>query len=187
MKPLFCKPRTVPLALQDEMILAYDAGIKKGVWKPAQFNDWGTPVVPVRKALSPGQKKAKLRLCGDYSVTVNPQLETHRHPIPLPEDLMRKLGGSGFFFSKVDLADAYNQIRLAPENQRRLALSTHRGVLRQTRLPFGISSAPGYFQQIMDQLTCDLKGVAVYLDDILISGCNADDHLRNLRALFQRL
>ncbi|CAM1319032.1 Uncharacterised protein r2_g2717 [Pycnogonum litorale] len=39
----------------------------------------------------------------------------------------------------------------------------------------------------MDQLTCDLKGVAVYLDDILISGADAADHLQNLQAFFQRL
>lgn len=185
-KPTFCKPRTVPLALMDDLNQAYEAGIKRGIWIPTQFNEYGTPVVPIRKALLPGQKKAKLRVCGDYSVTVNPQLETHRHPIPLPEDLMRKLGG-GYYFTKIDLADAYNQIKLAPESQRRLALSTHRGVLLQTRLPFGISSAPGYFQEIMDRLTCDLKGVAVYLDDILVSGANANEHQENLRALFQRL
>ena len=185
-KPVFCKPRTVPLALQDDLNQAYDAGVKRGIWIPTQFNDYGTPVVPIRKALLPGQTKAKLRVCGDYSVTVNPQLETHRHPIPLPEDLMRKLGG-GYFFSKVDLADAYNQIKLSPESQKKLALSTHRGVLLQTRLPFGISSAPGYFQEIMDQLTCDLRGVAVYLDDILVSGTDATEHLQNLRTLLQRL
>ena len=96
------------------------------------------------KALLQGQSKRKLRVCGDYSVTVNPQLETHRQPIPLPEDLMRKLR-RGHGFTKLDLADAYNQITLAPESQSRLALSTHRGVLLQKRLPFGISSAPGYF------------------------------------------
>ena len=185
-QPVFCKPRTVPLALLDDLNQAYDAGIKRGIWQPVQFNSYGTPVVPIRKRLLPGLKKAELRVCGDYSVTVNSQLETHRHPIPLPEDLMRKLGG-GYFFSKIDLADAYNQIELAPESQRRLALSTHRGVLLQTRLPFGISSAPGYFQEIMDQLTRDLKGVAVYLDDILVSGTDATDHLQNLCALLQRL
>jgi hypothetical protein len=61
---------------------------------------------------------------------------------------MRRLGG-GHGFSKIDLADAYNQIKLAPESQRRLALSTHRGVLLQSQLPFGIKSVPGYFQEIM--------------------------------------
>ncbi|KAL5517164.1 hypothetical protein EMCRGX_G002655 [Ephydatia muelleri] len=106
--------------------------------------------------------------------------------MPLPEDLMRKLGG-GHGFTKIDLADAYNQIMLAPESQRRLALSTHREVLLPTRLPFGISSAPGYFQEMMDQLTSDLQGVAVYMDDILVSGTTTSEHIQNLRALLKRL
>ena len=50
---------------------------------------------------------------------------------------MQKLRG-GFGYSKVDLADAYHQIKLSPESQRHLALSTHRGVLLQQRLTFGI-------------------------------------------------
>ncbi len=99
---------------------------------------------------------------------------------------MHKLSG-GYYFSKIDLADAYNQIKLGPESQKRLALSTHRGILLQTRLPFGISSAPGYFQEIMDQLTRDLSDVAVYLDDLLVSGSNSEEHLQNLQALLQRL
>ena len=104
----------------------------------------------------------------------------------LPEDLMKNLG-KGYGFTKIDLADAYNQIPLGPESQKKLALSTHQGVLLQMRLPFGIISAPGYFQEIMDKLTADLPGVAVYMDDILVSGETAQDHLDNLRRLFQRL
>lgn len=185
-KPIFCKPRIVPFAIQEDLVHAYEAGIKRGVWKRANFNAYGTPVVPIRKAVLPGQTQAKLRVCGDYSVTVNSQLEDHRQPVPLPGDLMQKLG-RGYGFSKIDLADAYNQIMLAPESQKRLALSTHQGVLLQQLLPFGIKSAPGYFQHIMEQLTSDLKGVAVYLDDLLVSGDNAQEHLQNLRALLKRL
>lgn len=184
-RPVFHKPRTVPYAIQEELDRALETGIKKGIWKPVSFSDYGTPIVPIKKKAMNGQKP-KLRVCGDYSVTVNPQLETHRYPIPLPDDLMRKLGG-GHGFTKIDLADAYNQICLSPASQERLALSTSKGVLLQTRLPFGISSAPGYFQQIMDQLTQDLPGVAVYLDDILVSGKDAQDHVKNLRSLLQRL
>ena len=99
---------------------------------------------------------------------------------------MRRLGG-GAGFTKIDLADAYNQIRLAPESRKRSALSTHRGVLLQNVMPFGISSAPGYFQQIMDELTCDLPGVAVYLNDILVSGSTVEEHFRNLQHLLKRL
>ena len=75
---------------------------------------------------------------------------------------MNRLGG-GHGFTKIDLSDAYNQIKLGPKSQKRLALSTHKGVLLQKRLPFGIKSAPGYFQQIMDQLTQDLPGVATWM------------------------
>jgi len=57
----------------------------------------------------------------------------------------------------------------------------------QNVLPFGISSAPGYFQCIIDSLASDLPGVAVYLDDFLVSGASADEHLQNLKRLLQRL
>ena len=75
-------------------------------------------VVPIRKSPLPGQAKPSIRVCGDYSVTVNSQLEDHRQPIPLPEDLMRKLG-CGYCFSKIDLANAYNQICLSPDSQKK--------------------------------------------------------------------
>ena len=179
-------PRSTTFCVQEDLNQAYDVGIAKGIWKPVTFNEYGTPVVPVRKQSQPNQPSGAVRVCGDYSVFINGQLETHRQPMPLPEDLMRRLDGT-HYFSKVDLADAYNQIELGPESQRRLALSTHRGVLLQTRLPFGISSATGYFQDVMNQLTSDLPGVAVYLDDILISGKTAEDHLNNLRRLLKRL
>ena len=177
-KPVFCKPRTVPYAMLEDLNMAYEAGIKKGVWEPTTFCEYGTPVVPIKKVLLPGQNKAKIRVCGDYSVTVNPHLETHRQPMPLPDELIHRLSG-GYYFSKIDRADAYNQVKVSSESQKKLALSTHRGVLLQKQLPFGISSAPGYFQEIMEKITRDLTGVAVYLDDILVSGCNAVDHLES--------
>ena len=86
--PIFCKPRLVPFAIREDLTQSYDAGIRRGVWEPTSFNSYGTPVVPIRKTPLPGQQKGKLRVCGDYSVTVYPQLQEHRQPIPLPEDLM---------------------------------------------------------------------------------------------------
>ena len=99
---------------------------------------------------------------------------------------MRRLGG-GYGFTKIDLADAYKKVRLGPKSRERLALSTHPGVLLQNVLPCGINSAPGYVQQVMDEITSDLPGVAVFLDDILCSGATAEAHLQNLRRLLKRL
>lgn len=185
-KPIFLKPRTVPFAIQNDLTQAIDAGIVKGVWEKVNFSEYGTPVVPVKKRSVGVNGRPVIRVCGDYSATVNSQLEKHRHPMPTPESLIQKLGG-GYCFTKIDLADAYSQIMLSPESQHKLALSTHRGVLLQKRLPFGITSAPGYFQSVMEKVTADLTGVGVYLDDILVSGNDAADHLRNLENLLQRL
>ena len=89
--------------------------------------------------------------------------------------------------TQIDLADAYNQIKLTSKSQCRLALSTHHEVLLQQRLPFGIKSAPGYCQEILEKLTSDLPGVAVYLDNIQVSGKDATEHLNNLRGLIRCL
>ena len=72
------------------------------------------------------------------------------------------------------------------ERSWRLALSTHRGVLLQNVLHFGISSAPGYFQQVIYEINSDLPDVAVYLDDILCSGATAEAHLQNLCRLLEK-
>ena len=86
-QPIFCKARPVPRALQEDLEKQYEEGIAKGIWERAEFNEYGTPVVPVKKTSLPGQKKPQIRVCGDYSVTVNKQLKDHRHPLLLPEDL----------------------------------------------------------------------------------------------------
>ena len=64
---------------------------------------------------------------------------------------MHNLSGD-YSFTKIDLAVAYNQIPLSKESQKKLAWSTHKGVLLQMRLPLGIGSAPGFFKKIKFQL-----------------------------------
>ncbi|XP_028408107.1 uncharacterized protein K02A2.6-like [Dendronephthya gigantea] len=66
-KPVFCKPRSVPLAMQEDLNRALEIGIRKGVWEPTPFCEYGTPVVPIRKAVLPGQTRANIRVCGDYT------------------------------------------------------------------------------------------------------------------------
>ena len=77
--------------------------------------------MPVRKSAKPGQDKASLWVCGDYATTVNSQLETHRYPMPSPEQLVQRLSGGCYFTNKIDLADAYNQILLGPEAVKKLS------------------------------------------------------------------
>lgn len=55
------------------------------------------------------------------------------------------------------------------------------------RLPSGNTLVLGCFQAVMEQLTSDIPGGAVYLDDILVSRSSAMEHLNNLCGLLQRL
>ncbi|XP_057677181.1 uncharacterized protein K02A2.6-like [Corythoichthys intestinalis] len=73
------------------------------------------------------------------------------------------------------------------ESREWLTINTHKGLFRYCRLPFGITSAPALFQRAMDQILSGLPGVQCYLDDILCTGANDEEHLRNLDAVLKRL
>ena len=74
-----------------------------------------------------------------------------RYPIPRVEDLLSKLAG-GKQFTKLDMSQAYQQLRLDETSRQDVVINTHKGLFRYTRLPYGISSAPGIFQRVMENL-----------------------------------
>ena len=67
------------------------------------------------------------------------------YPLPRIEDLLALLAG-GISFSKLDLAHAYQQIKLEEESRKYVTINTHKGLFQYTRLPFGVASAPAVFQ-----------------------------------------
>ena len=153
---------------------------KNGVIERVSQSDWATPIVVVRK---PG---GKVRVCGDFKVTVNPVLKNDVYPLPLLEELFHKLNG-GTKFTKLDLADAYLQIKLDESSKQLVVLNTHQGLYRYKRMPFGLSCAPAIFQRIIEQTVGDIPGVASYLDDIIVTGKTETDHLTNLQRTLERL
>ena len=54
-------------------------------------------------------------------------------------------------------------------------------------MPFGISSAPGIFQRVMENILRGIPKVVVYLDDILITGTNDEEHLKNLSEVLSQM
>ena len=48
-----------------------------------------------------------------------------------------------------------------------------------------ISSASGIFQRTMDSLIQGLSIVVAYIDDLLLSGRNKEDHDKNLKWILQ--
>ena len=78
---------------------------KEKIIEKVTASEWATPVVTALKS------NGQIRLCGDYKITLNPNLIVDRHPIPRPSDLLAKLE-KGKVFSKIDLAHAYQQMEL---------------------------------------------------------------------------
>ena len=154
--------------------------VHNGVLQRVEYSEWGTPIVVV-----PKPSKA-VRICGDFSVTVNPQLKINQYPIPRPEELFAALNG-GKQFTKLDFSEAYLQLELDEESQQFMVINTHKGLFKYTRLPFGIAAAPTVFQQTMDIALQGLPGVVCYLDDIVITGKDKQEHLNNLEQVLSRV
>ena len=87
-----------------------------------------------------------VRVCGDYKTTVNPNLDTAKYPLPTMEDCLSELVG-GDLFTKLDIKQAFNTMKLRPVDQKLAIVNTHKGLCAPTRLPYGISSATAIFQR----------------------------------------
>ena len=99
-RPVFRRPHTVPFAIREKVGKELDKLEEQGVLRRVDYSEWAAPVVPVPK------KDGSLRLCGDYKVTINPQLQVDQYPLPKPADLFTCLTG-GQSFTKLDLTAAY--------------------------------------------------------------------------------
>ena len=172
-KPRFMKARNVPYALRPKVDAEIQRLVNLEVIKPVPYSEWATPVVRVKK------KDWSVRLCGDFKVMVNPALTAEQYPLPVIEDLFAGLAG-GKTFSKIELNQAYLQMPVEAGSQELLTITTHKGLYRYRRLPFGVTSAPAVFQRAMDQVLSGLPGVQCYLDDILVTGKSEEEHLVNL-------
>ena len=175
----FFKARPVPYASKDGIAEEITRLVDTGVLEKVEFSDWAAPIVPVRKS------SGKVRICGDFKVTINKYIENPEHPMPRAEELYQKLNG-GQKFSKLDLSDAYQQVELDEESRKYVTINTHLGLFRYTRLPYGISCAPQIFQGYMDKV---LQGVdcGCHTDDIIVTGKDDKEHMENLKNILQRL
>ena len=165
----FRKARNVPFALRPAVETELERLQQEGILTPVKHSEWAAPVVPVPKS------DGRLRLCGDYKVTINPVMEIDKYPLPKPEDLFATLSG-GKKFSKIDLTSAYQQLRLTDDSQNLVTINTHKGLFKYTRLPFGVASAPAIFQQVMDTVLQGIPKVICYIDDVLVTGSTDEEH-----------
>ena len=178
---MFCKARIVPYALSDKVGKTLKALVEEGTLEPVEFSDWTAPIVPVLKS-----NKSSVRICGDFRMTVNPVSKLDWYLIPRIKDLFVNLK-KGKSFMTLDLSQAYQQLALDEESKKYVMINTHKGQFKYMRLPYGISSAPGIFQRVMDNLLLGSSGVVVYLDDILVTGATEKEHFSTLEKVLGQL
>ena len=82
------------------------------------------------------------------------------------------------FFTKFDVRNGYNNIRIKAGDEWKGAFICNRGLYEPVVMYFGMSNSPATFQAYMNDIFEDLilKGwIVVYMDDILIHAKTLDD------------
>ncbi|VDK88190.1 unnamed protein product [Dibothriocephalus latus] len=87
-------------------------------------------------------------------------------------------------FAKLDLADAYLQVEVAPVSRELLTINTHRGLFMYTRSSFGVKSALAPPQQI---ILSGVPGMAGYLDYITVMGPSPAELRERECTVFERV
>lgn len=91
--------------------------------------------------------------------------------------------------SKIDLSDAYEQIRIEPGDVPKTAFATVYGTMLSNVLQQGDCNGPATFQRLMTHSFRKHIGifVHVYLDDIFVYSDSVEEHQRHLRIVFETL
>jgi hypothetical protein len=109
---------------------------------------------------------------------------------PLPDqEIIREDVANARFKSKIDLADAYEQVRVEPRDVPKTLFATVMGTYNSNVVQQGDCNAPATFQRLMTSIFRDIIGrfMHVYLDDIFIYSNTPQEHQNHIRAVLERL
>ena len=92
-------------------------------------------------------------------------------------------------FSFMDDFSSYNQIKMAPEDMEKTTFVTLWGTFYYKVMSFGLKNVGATYQWAMVALFHDMmhREIEVYVDDMIAKFKTEEEHLINLRKLFERL
>lgn len=172
-----CTPRRLP---PDRLKIAkaeFDEMVRLGICRPSNSH-CSSPLLMVAKANN------QWRPCGDYR-RLNAVTIPDQYSIPHIHSFADQLHNKNVF-SKIDLVKAFHLIPVNPEDVHKTAISTPFGLFEYTRMGFGFRNASQTFQRFMNQVIQGLDSIFVYIDDVLVASASPEEHMRDLRLLFDR-
>ena len=110
-------------------------------------------------------------------------------PIPNQEHIRNDVARHNYR-SKIDMSNAYYQIRVEPQDEEKNAITAGQYGAWQVKVMLqGDCNAPATMMRIMNTILSEYLGkfVWVYLDDILIFSETKEQHIQHLRQIFQKL
>lgn len=179
-KPMFKQMYRLSPLEHKEVQKQITEGLTQG-WIEPSTSPWGAPILFVYK------KGGGLRMCIDYRA-LNKVTIKNRYPLPRIDDLFDCLQGAKYFTS-LDLASGYHQIRIHEEDRPKTAFRTPFGHYQYRVLSFGLANAPATFQSAMNDMLQPYlrRSVLVYLDDILVYSRTWKEHLIHLKEVLEQL
>jgi hypothetical protein len=107
----------------------------------------------------------------------------------LDQEVIREDVARGRIQSKINLSDAYDQVRVQTEDVDKTAFATITGTYVSHVMQQGDCNAPATFQRLMTSIFQDILGryVHVYLDDIFVFSNSVEEHEHHLRDVFDHL
>lgn len=107
------------------------------------------------------------------------------YQLPIFKEITRNMAGCGFF-TILDAKKEFWQIQLIKESANLATFATADGRFKFKRLPFGINTAPEIFHRTFAEIFRDIKGIQVYIDDLLIYAKTEQEHNRILREVLRK-
>jgi RNase H-like domain found in reverse transcriptase/Reverse transcriptase (RNA-dependent DNA polymerase) len=96
--------------------------------------------------------------------------------------------GDTKIFTTLDCNSGYWQIPVRPEDREKTTFTSHEGLYRFLRMPFGLRNAPATFQRFVDITLSGLtwKTYLVSLDDIIVFSKTPKEQMAHLDAVLHR-